>query len=457
MFHFFIKDKKYYQVLLSLAIPAAAVNLISFAVTLGDSLMLGKLGETAMSAANLANQLWFMVMIVDFGTISGSMVFASQYYGKGDLYSFKRIVSIMLYISAAISIIASCIALFIPEIFMSWYTKDEEVIRLGAQYLRWVGICYPFYAITNAFVSVLRSAHITRIAIIIYLISLVVNLTGNYIFIFGNFGAPRMEVAGAALATALARISEFVTLLVYLIFFERKICYRISDLFVPMGKYIKAFVVTSLPVVFNETMWGFGVTCISMVIGHISTDFVAANSIAHIAWQAVYAFVSGLGNATAVMIGNAVGSGEPKEKIMNKAKTMIVIATGTGTACGLIMIATRSLLLSFYEITENTRNIALGLIAVYAFILVFEAISLHLIVGILRGGGDTKYAAFLDVTFLWVISLPVGLFVGFVLKAEPPIVYASLKIDVLIKAALGIRRMMSGKWIHDVTVSPSGK
>lgn len=452
MFSFIVRDRKFYKTLFSLALPIAAVNLISFAVTLGDSLMLGKLGETTMSAANLANQLWFMVMIMVFGSISGSLVFTSQYWGKGDIYSMKRIITIMLYLAAFISVTAGAMALLIPETVMSWYSKDPEVIRQGAQYLRIVGYCYPAYAITNAFVSALRSAHITKIAIVIYFISLVINLVGNYIFIFGHFGAPAMGIEGAALATCLARISEFVTLVIYLVFFEKKINYRLSDLFVSVRDYIKPFIKTGLIVVVNETLWGLGTTVTSMIIGHISTDFVAANSIANTAWQFVYVVINGLASATAVVIGNAVGHGDDKDEIQHKAQTIILMATAMGITFGLLLLAIRPLMLSWYDITEETKAIAFDLMASYALILILQAQDLHFIVGIFRGGGDTRFAAFIDLLFLWILSIPLGIYTGLILGMSPAIVYLFLRADELLKAVMGFFRMQSRKWIHDVTV-----
>lgn len=453
---FVIRDKKFYKTLFSLAIPAAMINLMSFAVTLADSLMLGKLGELAMSSVNLANQLWFMVMIVTFGTISGSLVFTSQYWGIKDIYSMKMIMTIMLYIAAFVSTAATIVALFFPEFFMSLYTKDPDVIKVGAGYLRYVGLSYPAYAITNALVSSLRSAHITRIGIVVYLISLVVNVLGNYIFIFGKFGAPTMGVNGAALATLLARICELITILIYLRFFEKTINLRISDLTISVKSYIPAFIKTSGPVVINETLWGVGTTVISSIIGHISSDFVAANSIANTAWQFVYVAISGLASATSVIIGNAVGSGEEKRVIMNKADTIICIAVIFGIVLSSVLYFIRPIVLSWYDITQSTKNIANELIMAYSVVLLLQSPVLHYIVGIFRGGGDTRFAFFLDVIFLWIMAIPLGLLSGFVLKLSPFWVYLCLRSDEVVKIVVGTWRLLSGKWIRNVTYDHFG-
>ena len=449
---FLVKDKNFYKVLFSITLPIAAQNFITFTVSLADSLMLGKVGEIALSGANLANQLFFILMIVTFGVTSAAMVFASQYWGKDDVYSMKRVIAIMLRLAAVISVIASALAICIPETVMSWYSDDPDVIEAGASYLRIIGWAYPFYSLTNAMASVLRSAHIVKISIVIYLSSLIVNVSLNWILIFGNLGAPVMGVRGAALATAVARCVEFIILLIYLAFFEKKIHYTFKDLFVPVKDYLGAFVKTGAPVVLNEAVWSIGTSVLSMIIGHISTEFVSANSIANIIWQCVWVVVSGMGNATSVVIGNAIGKGENKELVLNKAKTIVLLAAIMGILSAVTLIIIRGPVINFYEVSAETKALAYDLIVSYAVIIVFQAMSVQYIVGIFRGGGDTKTAAVVDVFFLWTVAIPLGAFTGLILGWAPPFVYLMLRSDELFKNIVGFLRLKSGKWIRDITV-----
>ena len=451
---FLIKDKNFYKVLFSITLPIAAQNFITFTVSLADSLMLGKVGEIALSGANLANQLFFILMIITFGVTSAAMVFASQYWGKDDIYSMKRVITIMLRLAAFISLVASALAICIPETVMSWYSDDLEVIEAGASYLRIIGWAYPFYSITNAMASVLRSAHVVKISIVIYLSSLIVNVSLNWILIFGNLGAPELGIRGAAIATAVARVVEFIILLIYLTFFEKKIHYTFRDLFVPVKDYLGAFLKTGAPVVLNEAIWSIGTSALSMIIGHISTEFVSANSIANIIWQCVWVVVSGMGNATSVVIGNSIGRGENKEIILNKAKTIVLISAIMGVISAFLLMIIRGPVINFYEVSAETKALAYDLIVSYAIIIVFQSMSVQYVVGIFRGGGDTKTAMFVDVFFLWTVAIPLGALVGLVLGWAPPLVYIMLRSDEFLKNIMSFIRLRSGKWIRDITVHP---
>ena len=449
---FLIKDKNFYKVLFSITMPIAAQNFITFTVSLADSLMLGKVGEIALSGANLANQLFFILMIITFGVTSAAMVFASQYWGKNDVYSMKRVITIMLRLAAVISVAASALAICIPETVMSWYSDDAAVIEAGASYLRIIGWAYPFYSITNAMASVLRSAHIVKISIVIYLSSLIVNVSLNWVLIFGHLGAPAMGVEGAAIATSVARLVEFIILIIYLAFFEKKIHYTIKDFFVSVKDYLGAFFKTGAPVVLNEAIWSIGTSVLSMIIGHISTEFVSANSIANIIWQCVWVVVSGMGNATSVVIGNAIGRGEKKETVLNKAKTIVLLAAIMGILSAITLLIIRGPVINFYEVSAETKALAYDLIVSYAIIIVFQAMSVQYIVGIFRGGGDTKTAMIVDVLFLWITAIPLGALTGLVLGWAPPFVYLMLRSDELLKNIIGFLRLRSGKWIRDITV-----
>jgi putative MATE family efflux protein len=301
----------------------------------------------------------------------------------------------------------------------------------------------------------LRSAHIVKVSIVIYLSSLIVNVSLNWILIFGNLGAPEMGVRGAALATAVARVVEFIILLVYLSFFEKKIHYTFRDLFVPVKNYLGAFLKTGAPVVLNEAVWSIGTSVLSMIIGHISTEFVSANSIANIVWQCVWVVVSGMGNATSVVIGNAIGKGESKETVLNKAKTIVLISAVLGVLSAITLLIIRGPVINFYEVSESTKALAYDLIVSYAVVLVLQSMSVQYVVGIFRGGGDTKTAMLVDVLFLWTVAIPLGALTGLVLGWAPPFVYIMLRSDEFFKNIMSFIRLRSGKWIKDITVHPA--
>ncbi len=448
-----IKEKTFYKALLSIAVPLAAQNMITFTVSMMDTIMLGRVSETALSAANLANELYFMLMIIGFGITSGSTVFAAQYWGKRDTASIRKIITIMLRITLVFSILATCVAAFLPETFMRWYSEDEAVIEQGAEYLRVMAFGYIFFSIANALFSILRTVHTVRISVITYLISLLVNITLNWVLIFGHLGFPAMGVRGAAIATVIARFTEFVISIVYIRFKENKIRYRFREFFGSVKGYSEAFLKIGAPVVINESLWSVGATVLTMIIGHISTQFVAANSIATVVWQFFWVAMSGMANATAVVIGNAIGEGDSKELIQRKADTVTYLALGMGLLSGLLMLLIRPFAVQLFAVSEETKKLAMDLLVIRAILMISQGATCQSIIGILRGGGDTRFAMFVDTFFLWTVSIPFGLCAGFLFKWAPPLVLLALRSDELIKFFVTTVRIQRGKWIRDVTVT----
>ena len=190
-----------------------------------------------------------------------------------------------------------------------------------------------------------------------------------------------------------------------------------------------------------------------MIIGHISTEFVSANSIANVIWQCVWVMISGMGNATAVIIGNAVGMGEDKAYINKMAQSIIVVAGIMGVAAAGIILLIREPVIGFYEVSQSTKDLAMELIVSYAAILVLQSMSVQYVVGIFRGGGDTKFSMLIDTAFLWIFAIPLGAYVGLVLKLAPPIVYLVLRCDEVFKCFAGFIHMKKGRWVRDVTVA----
>ena len=215
-------------------------------------------------------------------------------------------------------------------------------------------------------------------------------------------------------------------------------------------------VAAGAPVVANESLWSVGATVLSMVIGHISTQFVAANSIATVVWQFFWVAASGMANATAVVIGNAIGEGDSRELIQRKADTVTYLALGMGLLSGLLMLLIRPLAVQFFSVSEETKKLAMDLLVVRAILMVSQGATCQSIVGILRGGGDTRFAMFVDTFFLWTVAIPFGLCAGFLFKWSPPFVLLALRSDEIIKFLVTTVRIQRGKWIRDVTVAVSG-
>ena len=319
------KEKSFYKLIISIALPIAVQNLITFAVSMIDTMMLGSLGDVELSAAAIGNNLFFVLMVLLFGLAGGSNILISQYWGKGEVNAIHKILSIMYRGCLIIAAIFIGIAMILPEFFMKIYTSDIRVIEAGVTYLRIVSIGYIFYAITNCTIMMLRSVKTVRISLVVYISSLIVNALFNYILIFGKFGMPRLGVMGAAIATVIARIAEFIIVIIFMIVFEEKINLRIKHLVKIDKLMLKDFISNCTPVLFNEFLWSTGSTMISIIIGRLGTETVAANSISNVVFQFVTVFIFGLSNATSVIIGNTIGEGR-NEKAKEYANTVGVLS-----------------------------------------------------------------------------------------------------------------------------------
>ncbi|EJT5920059.1 MATE family efflux transporter [Clostridium perfringens] len=444
------RDKRFYRLLFSIALPIAVQNLITFMVSMVDTLMVGALGEIQLSAVSIANNLFFVLTILMFGLAGGSNIMISQYWGKGNVKTIHKILAIMYRVCLLITGIFIFIALFLPKYFMGIFTTDKAVIDFGASYLRIVCIGYLFYSITNCTIMMLRSVKTVSISIIVYTASLVVNSILNWILIFGNLGAPELGIRGAAIATVCARITEFSIVLVFMFIYERKICLKIEHLLKLDKEILKDYVGLCTPVLCNELLWAIGASMISVIVGRMGTEVVAANSINGVAHQFVTVFIFGMSNATAVIIGNTIGEGK-KEKAKEYAYSIGIFSVVMGCISGLMILLIKPFVVNFYNVSYSTKLIAMEIMTVTSGIIVFQSLASNFMMGVLRGGGDAKFVLINDLIFMWLVAIPGGFFVAFVLELPVALVFLVIKCDEILKSLTSVYRVISGKWVNDVT------
>ena len=444
------RDKRFYRLLFSIALPIAVQNLITFMVSMVDTLMVGALGEIQLSAVSIANNLFFVLTILMFGLAGGSNIMISQYWGKGNVKTIHKILAIMYRVCLLITGIFIFIAVFLPKYFMGIFTTDKAVIEFGASYLRIVCIGYLFYSITNCTIMMLRSVKTVSISIIVYTASLVVNSILNWIFIFGNLGAPELGIRGAAIATVCARITEFSIVLVFMFIYERKIGLKIEHLLKLDKEILKDYVGLCTPVLCNELLWAIGASMISVIVGRMGTEVVAANSINGVAHQFVTVFIFGMSNATAVIIGNTIGEGK-KEKAKEYAYSIGVFSVVMGCISGLMILLIKPFVVNFYNVSYSTKLIAMEIMTVTSGIIVFQSLASNFMMGVLRGGGDAKFVLINDLIFMWLVAIPGGFFVAFVLELPVALVFLVIKCDEILKSLTSVYRVISGKWVNDVT------
>ncbi len=448
---FIIKDRSFYQKMFAIAIPMAMQNLINVAVGLLDTVMLGQLGEVAMSASSLGGQLGFMYMIVNMGLTAGAGVLTSQYWGRGDVDAIKKTMSMTYKISFALSMLFMAVALAMPQFVLSIFTNEADVIASGAKYLQVISFTYLLSGITMSTLNMLRTVGTVKISLYVYSISFFVNVFFNYSLIFGKFGMPEMGVVGAALATVIARFVEMCIVLIFLLKYDDKINFRLSDLKGKIDKAVfKIYIKYGLPVLCNEVLWSLGSSVLSIIMGHMGKEFVAANSICSVMFQCITVATHGINSAAAVMAGNTIGEGK-YEQARKQALTLFVISIGIGFFSCFLTLVLKNPLVGFYNITAETQAIALEMLGAMAFVNIFQAVASINMFGTLRGGGDSKFVAVMDVGSMWLLSVPLGWAAGLVLHRPAGIVYICLKATTIFECFASAFRILSGKWVKDVT------
>lgn len=449
-----IKDKRFYKNVIAITVPIAAQNLISLATNLMDTVMLGRADNTGvfLSGSSLANQPFFILSLISFGLSGAATVLASQYWGKRDTKSIRSIFSIILKVAFTLSVIMAAVVLTVPEKIMGLYSNNAEIIAAGASYLRILGWAYALFGLSGTMICMIRSVELVKISVVVNLLSFVTNVFLNWVLIFGNLGAPALGIRGAAIATLTARILEFVVTFTYVFFIDKRLCFKPKDLFLFDKIFAKDLLKHGSPVFINEFIWSLGTTIQAAILGHINYsagDPVAANSIASMTQQLSTVIIFGIANAAAVIIGKSVGSGNTI-KASEEAKTLKFMAYIVGAAACAMILLIKGIIVEFYTVPPETKLLANNLMTAVAFITFFVSISSITIVGILRGGGDTRFCLITEMVTLWAVALPLALF-GMLLKLPVTAVLLLMKIDEPIKSIICIIRINKNKWIKSLT------
>lgn len=439
--------------LILIAIPIALQNLINVGVSVTDTLMIGNINELQLAGISQANQPYFIFTTLIFGLASGSMVLNAQYWGNGDKDSIRAIMGLIMRIGVVAGALVAILVISFPNKVLSIFTNEAMVINYGAEYIKIVGFSYVFSAFTGVYLMGLRSIEDVKTSMYIYGMSFVLNVILNYILIFGHFGAPRLEIRGAALATLISRIFESVLVLIYMYNFEKKLGYTLKDLFHKTSMYWKKITRYSLPVLFSEINWGLGISVQAAIIGHLGANVIAANSFINVFQQLVSIAIIGIGAGSSIIIGNLIGKGKESEKeVLKFSKLLVKISILIGAVIVCFTMIIRPIAPSFINASQETAKLIKDMMYVSAFLLFFQSITIVTLAGVLRGGGDTIFCAINDVITLWVLKIGLGTLCAFVLKLNPVLVYLILSSDEFLKALVTLPRLWKGKWIHYTTV-----
>lgn len=465
----FQNQPAFYKSVFKLALPIALQSLISIGVNMLDTIMVGSLGETALSATSLANSFITIYHIFCMGLGMGASVLVSRYWGmkkvaleknhsngsaSKDLENasraLKQTVTLMLRITVSLAAIFALFTIFVPEIIMKTYTTDEAIIAEGCVYFKYSIITYFFLGLSLVTTIVLRSVGQVKLPLFVSIGAFFVNLIANYAFIFGKLGAPRMEVAGAAFATLISRIFETVVILGFLFIKDKRINYRVRDIFIKTKSLFAEYVKISIPVLISDAILAFGNNAIAMVIGHLGAAFVAANAITNVTQQLSTVFVQGVSQAGAIVTGQTLGTGD-KNKTMNQGWMFFGIGLALGTLSAIFILFITNPIIGSYNVSAETVQIAKELMIGLSVIMVFRATNSIMTKGVLRGGGDTKMLMLADNIFSWALAIPLGILTGFVFKWSAFWIYVCLKSDEIAKTFWCLYRLKSEKWIKKIS------
>lgn len=449
MSRLFVKEKSFYKLILSIAVPVVLQNMITIGVNIMDTLMLGNYGEIQLSASSLANEFINIYHIMCMGMSMGAAVLTAQYYGAGNNPSLKKIVTIVLRMGLVIAAAFTVVTLLFPEELTRLYTPDEAVIEKGVLYFRISAVTYVLLGVSLILTNILRTVHQVRFPLVLSIVTFFVNVFFNWVFIYGRLGAPEMQIEGAALGTVIARLVECGSLVTYFFVFDKRIGYRFKDLFMKCGDHVRVYITYAIPVMVSDTLLALGNSAVSIIMGHIGASFVAANSIISQTVRLSTVFNQGLSSASSVITGNTLGKGE-RDKAYHQGVTFLCLSILIGLAAAIIILLISPLLVESFNITQETKDIAYQLMASVSVMMVFQTVQSVLTKGVLRGGGDTRFLMLADILFLWLASIPLGYLCGLVWHLSPFWIYAALKIDWVIKSVWCIFRLRSKKWIRVV-------
>ncbi len=440
----------YYRVIIRLLIPIAIQAFFNAALALVDNMFVGQIDETAVAAVSLAYQVFFILSLIYFGINSGSAIFSAQFWGKNDSDSIRKVVGLNLVINIGLGLIVTLLAELIPEAILGLYTRDQAVISAGAPYLRIYAIGYVFLGITQALYFTLRSTQNVKIPMVVNSLTLVVNTCLGYILIFGKFGIAPMGIEGAAIANVIARTLEFIALFTILIATKSFLLKDYKTLFPIHAEFVWRFLKLAAPVAVNELFWSVGISTINSIYAHISTEAAAATSIAFNIENLIFVPFLGVGNACAILIGNQIGAEDQPEAYRTAARS-IRLAFFIAIGMGLIMFFSKDIILQIYQISAGTRESARLVITCLSIALLAKSLNIILIIGVLRGGGDTRFALGLEMATMWLYSVPAAWISANIFHLPVYWVVPIVLIEELLKSVITYSRFKTKKWIHQLS------
>ena len=453
------RGPEFYRYLWRLSLPMILQNLITFSLGLIDTFMVSQLGKTQMAAVTTANVPVFLLISIVFGVQSGLGIIVSQYWGKKDLTNISRAIGVACMLGSGIALFLGIIFFLFPVPIMDLLSNKHELSILGAPYLRIIGFSYVFNMLSSIYVSAQRSVENPNFGMKLFGFSTVLNTLLNYLLIYGKLGLPALGIQGAAIATLLARISEVIICLICAMR-SKTIPLDLSAFFHFGNEMLRRFIKYSSPVLLNELAWGFGNSLFTVILGHMANaeNYLAAYAVTGNLGRLFLVVCFGLGAATAVMMGNAIGAGQSHEEVMDLSHTLLrfTVTVGIGLAAVsviLVPLLFRPVIFLLFNLHGESVNIATALAVTSFASIPLHGYGISAVTGVLRAGGDVNWAAALDLLPQWLIALPLTWLVAIGLHCNCWIISIAIQAESIVKLPLCMIHISKERWIHDVTIS----
>ena len=450
-----MNDKNFRKKLLALVLPITFQQLMLAVVSASDALMVGVIGQDLLSAVSLASQVTFVYNLFLAALTIGTSMFAAQYWGKGDKNAIERILGIVLRTSMLVSAVFFAGTMFTPELLMRIFTEDPVLTVYGTDYLRIVSVTYLMCGISQIYLCIMKNSGLAAKSMVISSTAAGLNIILNAVLIYGLFGAPRMEAAGAAAATALSRVAELAWVLLELRK-KGRIKIRLRYILHPDQPMRKEFWHYTFPVLGNELVWGGGFTMYSVIMGHLGTDAVAANSIANIVKNLIASLAMGIGNGGAIIVGNELGAGKLEKAKLYGGK-LCRIAVISGICSGIFLLAVSPAVLLVSDLSPTAEEYLKWMLVMCSYYMIGKYVNGTTISGIFCAGGDSRFGFLCDTITLWCFTVPAGFITAFVLKMPVLFVYFIINLDEIVKLPTVYRRYKKYRWLKDLTINQEEK
>jgi len=443
------KDRSFYKSFLRLCITLMLEQAVVLSVNLADNLMLGTYSEAALSGVAAVNQIQFIFQQVVYAASNAMIVLGSQYFGKGRFKEVRLLASIGMRAALLLSLLLFLLVSFFPAQALSLFTSDATIAKEGILYLGIIRFSYPFFAATALMLGTMRIAQAVKIALKVSVVALIINVSINYLLIFGRLGFPEMGAEGAAIGTLAARIVECLIVGHYMLKKEKKLEMRLRDYLKIDGLMMKDYIKIGTPVLITSGLWGVANALQTVILGHMDASAIAAQSISSTFFLLLKVTSVGASSAAAIIIGQTIGAGK-KEKVKEYSRTLQCMFIGIGLTLGMIMFLIRIPLLSVYQISPETRALANAYMLIQSVVLCTMSYQMPVNTGILRGGGDTRFTMIQDIVSIWGIVMPLSLLAAFVWKLSPVVVIMLLNADQGFKCIPACIRVNRYKWIKNL-------